>query len=142
MYKHILFAVEFGKGTDLVMNHLKDLMHVCHNPKLSLIHVVELPSYDIYPDVPQEKKEAQYLELATQQLAVVGKKLNVPLIDQYVEMGDPKELITNFIGQHNVDLLIVGHHERHGIYRMLGSTAYALLCHAKCHVLILPYPCL
>ncbi len=49
-------------------------------------------------------------------------------------------IIPEFIKSHKVDLLIVGHHERQGIYHILGSTAFALISHAECDVLTIPYP--
>lgn len=141
MYKHILYAVEFGKGTDNAIEPIMKLINLCHKPTVSLFHAVEISPYDVYRDIPQAEKAASYVTLAKEQLATVGKKLNVPPANQYVEVGNPKELIPQFLTQHaDVDLLIIGHHERHSIYRLLGSTAYASLCHAKCQVLILPYP--
>lgn len=79
-------------------------------------------------------------EQQVKQLAESAKQLNVSAANRYVEIGRPKIIIPEFIKQHNIDLLIIGHHERKGIYHLLGSTAYALLAHAKCAVLTLPYP--
>ena len=62
------------------------------------------------------------------------------MFTMHVEIGNPKEIIPEFIKKYNIDLLIVGHHERQGIYHLLGSTAQALIAHAKCAVLTLPYP--
>lgn len=140
MYAHILFAVEFGKGTDVALDKIKQLIDLCCNPKVSLIHVVEPPYYSIYPNLSPEEQEAQCVELATDQLTAIGKKLNVPASNQHVMVGNPKDIIPSFIKERDVDLLIVGHHSRHGIYHLLGSTAYALLSNAQCHILTLPYP--
>lgn len=68
-------------------------------------------------------------------------KLNSRTPDnQHVEIGNPKVVINDFIKKNNIDFLIVGHHERKGIYHLLGSTTQALLSHAKCEVLVIPYP--
>ena len=136
MYQHILLAVEFGKDDDLIGQKVKKLIDL-FQAQLNLIHIVELPIVDIFPGMPD--KEKRYAELAKEQLAEYGKKLNVSLDNQYVEVGNPKILIPEFIKQHNIDLLIIGHHSRKGVYHLLGSTAYAILSHAKCDVLTVPY---
>lgn len=137
MYQHILFAVEFDKGTYTAKEKLKQFQDKFQS-KISLMHIVEMPTIDPFPEIVN--KEPLYIKQAMSQLADIGKTLNVPTKDQYVEVGDPKIIIPDFIEKHSVNLLIVGHHERHGIYRILGSTAYSLISHAKCDVLTIPYP--
>ncbi|MBA2655320.1 MAG: universal stress protein [Gammaproteobacteria bacterium] len=137
MYQHILFAVELGsRGTYFAAQKVKQLTDMCQ-AKLSLIHVVELPDI-VYPGILYD--EPSCIEHAKQQLAEIGKKLNVATENQYVKVGQPKVIIPEIMKQLNIDLLIVGHHERKGIYRLLGSTAYAALSHAQCDVLTIPYP--
>lgn len=113
----------------LAEQNAKELAEIFH-AKLSLIHVVELPTIDVLPVVLN--KETLYVDLARHQLAKIGKELSIPIKNQYVEIGNPKTIIPNFIKQHNIDLLIVGHHERQGLYHLIGSTAQALIAHAKC----------
>lgn len=137
MYNQILFCAEFGKGTYVAEKKIIEIRDKFQS-KLSLIHIVEMPTVDPFPEIIN--KEPLFVKQAQNQLADVGKALNVPIEDQYVEVGDPKVIIPDYIEKHSIDLLIVGHHERHGIYRILGSTAYALIAHTKCDVLIIPYP--
>lgn len=106
--------------------------------RLSLIHVVELPSIDIFTN--DLNKETLYVDPARKQLYEVSKGFNIPAENQHVKVGNPKTVIPEFIKQHHIDLLIVGHHERQGMYHLLDSTAQALIAHAKCAVLTLPYP--
>ena len=136
MYQHILFAVEFGEKTYLVVEKLKKLVEL-FQAQLSLIHIVELPIIDVFPEIPN--KEQLYVKQAKEQLTEFAKKLNVSAANQYVEIGNPKIIIPEFIKQHKINLLIVGHHERRGVYHLLGSTAYALVSHAKCDVLTIPF---
>lgn len=136
MYQNILLAVEFGKDEYLMVEKVKKLAEL-FQAQLSLIHIVELPIVDIFPGMPD--KEKRYREQAQEQLADYTKKLNIPTANQYVEVGSPKILIPEFIKQHKIDLLILGHHSRKGVYHLLGSTAYAILSHAKCDVLTVPY---
>lgn len=137
MYQHILFPVEFDlKGNYFAIQKINELMEF-YKAKVSLVHVVELPTIDIFPDT--QNKEMSYVDLARKRLAEIGKKLNIPIADQYVEIGEPKVIIPELMKKLKIDLCVVGHHERHGIYHPLGSTAYALLSHANCDVLVIPY---
>lgn len=136
MFNHILFAVEFDKGIYNAEQQIKELRDK-FNSKVSLIHIVEMPTIDPFPEVIN--KEPLYVKQALNQLAIIGNTLNVPAENQYADIGDPKIIIPAYIEKHKVDLLIVGHHERTGVYRILGSTAYALISHAKCDVLTIPY---
>lgn len=69
----------------------------------------------------------------------MGKNLDVPKSHQFIEVGSPTIIIPEFIMKHHIDLLVVGHHEKQGLDRILGSTSYALLAHAKYEVLVIPY---
>ena len=137
MYQHILFSVEFGKGAYEAEKKIKQLRDNFQS-KISLIHVVELPTIELFPEIIN--KEPLYIRQAMNQLIDIGKELNVPIENQHVKVGSPKNIIPEFIKSHKVDLLIVGHHERQGIYHILGSTAFALISHAECDVLTIPYP--
>ncbi|HEV2613482.1 MAG TPA: universal stress protein [Gammaproteobacteria bacterium] len=136
MYENILFAVEFCHSEDVVGQKVKQLAEK-FQAKLFLIHAVELPHADIFPEIPN--KEKSYLDHARNQLKETGQHLNVPIANQHAEIGDPTTVISEFIKQRDIDLLVIGHHEKTGIYRILGSTAYALLAHAKYEVLVIPY---
>lgn len=136
MYKHILFAVEIDSApTQFVELKVKELVSL-FQAKLSLIHVVqEQPK--VYPGFFFDQKA--YVNFARSELDKKGQALNVALEHQHVEFGDPKVLIPEAMTRLNIDLLVVGHHERKGAYRLLGSTAFAVLSNAKCDVLTIPY---
>lgn len=137
MYHNILFAVEFTETAHLAGNKIKKMAEI-FQAKLHLIHIVELPEINIFPDIPN--KEKLYLDEAKNRLKGIAKNLNIPLTQQHVNVGNPRIEIPEFIEHHRIDLLVVGHNERHGIDRILGSTTYALLERTKCEVLVIPYP--
>ncbi len=87
-----------------------------------MLHVVELPE-GVYEELLYDKQSC--IELGKEKLTEIGKKLNIASEDQYVECGNPKKFIPEYMKKLGIDLLVVGHHERHGIYHLLGSTAYA-----------------
>ena len=61
--------------------------------------------------------------------------LSIPEQQQWVEFGKPRYDVVRLADEHKVDLIVVGSHGRHGIQLLLGSTANAILHHAKCDVL-------
>ena len=136
MYKHILFAVEFTKSARLAAQKAVELAKLS-NAKLSFIHIAEVPTYDAFPDIPD--KEVRYAKLAQETLSKWGQEFGVPESQQYLETGSPKIKIVEIAAKLDADLIIVGHHEREGIYRLLGSNAYAVLNNTKCDVLTISY---
>jgi len=49
--------------------------------------------------------------------------------------GAPRQEIVRFAKEQAVDLIIIGSHGRHGLDRLLGSTARSILNDAPCDVL-------
>ena len=149
MYKNILFAVELTHSKYINGQNIRQLADIFET-KLSLIHIIEMPPVDIFPDVLN--KESLYIKQARLELAEIGKNLHVPSENQHIEVGNPKINIAEFTDKNKVDLLIVGHHEREidllitnhyqqeKIYHLIGSTTQALLSLVKCAILILPFP--
>lgn len=136
MYKDILVAIEFSELAYLAGKKAVE-MAKAFQANLSLIHVVELPSIDIFPDIPN--KEKLYLDEAKSKLLSIGKSLQIKEENLHLEVGNPCIEIPEFVEKHNLDLLMVGHNERKGLDRILGSTAYALLEKVKCSVLVVPF---
>jgi universal stress protein A len=54
---------------------------------------------------------------------------------RHVSLGAPKQEIVDFARAQGIDLIVLGSHGRHGLARLLGSTASAVLNHAHCDVL-------
>lgn len=149
MYKNILFAVEFKRSKHLIGENVKQISDI-FQAKLSLLHVVEIPTIDIFPDLLN--KETLYIKQAKQKMVEIGKNLNIHPENQYIEVGNPKVAIAEFTDKNKIDLLILGHHEREidllitnhhqreNVYHLLGSTTQALLSYVKCAILVLPCP--
>lgn len=137
MFENILFAVEFTNDEEKLALQKAKTIADTFSAKLSLIHVVDLPPIDIYDELFNQ--EDLYLQEAKGRLAEIGNQFNIPSENLYAEMGEPRTVIHEFIQKKHIDLLIMGHHERHGIYLFFGSTAEAVVAHAQCPVLILPF---
>src|SRR6266480_3974605 len=97
MYQNILFAVEFSEAANIAGKKVKKIAEAFH-AKLTLIHVIELPAIDIFPEIPN--KEKLYHGEAKNRLSGIGKNMNVPESNQYLEVGNPRIAIPEFIEQH------------------------------------------
>ncbi|HET8807021.1 MAG TPA: universal stress protein [Methylophaga sp.] len=137
LYQHILIAADFSAHTDEVIQRAQALAGP--ETQLCLCHIVEdFPltdfAYEPMISVDSEMRES-LLEAGQKQLAEVGKRYDIDNTHQWVEFGSPGRDIVRIADEHNVDLIVVGSHGRHGIKVLLGATANAILHHAHCDVL-------
>ena len=135
MYKKILHA------TDLSENHYtlcQQAMNIakCFQAKLSLIHVIEIPSSI------QLAQSLGFMELVkplkdqgVATLNIVGESLGILPQSQYVEIGSIKTHIINKINELGFDLIIIGSHTPSHLPNFLSSTAHMLTNHVPCDVL-------
>ena len=137
-YHHILIAIDFSDHHLQVCDKARSLTKQGHT-KLSLCHIVENYivsdfAYEAIGSVSIDMQD-ELLNSAQQRIRNLGKELNIPVENQWVEFGSSRYDIVRLAEQHDVDLIVVGSHGRHGIKLLLGSTANAILHHAKCDVL-------
>ena len=141
MYKHILLSIDFDKEETHVEEKASEVQHIT-GAKLSLIHVIEpvpaiymgdglmVPADYMITEIDLEKRAKNMLKPIADRLKLpdsqVASPVNIDVSDGIIEYAD----------QHDVDLIIIGSHARHGLKRfLLGSTANSVLHHANCDVL-------
>ncbi|MCW5588645.1 MAG: universal stress protein [Legionellales bacterium] len=134
-YHHILCAVDLSDDSHLSLQKVSEFAKK-HGAKLSLIHVIEYYPTTVYQYASSFDVEAKLTQDAENQLARLGRDFSVDSEDQYVMIGSPKFCVPNKAKQIGADLIALGRHGRHGITRLLGSTAQAIANHAECDVLI------
>ena len=66
----------------------------------------------------------------------MGSRLNIAKEDQHVKVGAVKTELLEIADKLAIDLIVIGSHGRHGLGRLLGSTANAVLHGALCDVLV------
>ena len=141
MYKQILLATELAnKNTDIEKKALE--LQQLTQAKLSIINVVEYlsPVYMggemgvLAQNLPTEEVLMQNAEAAIKNAA---NRLNISAEDRILVSGRAADEILSSAEDIGADLIIVGSHGRHGLQLLLGSTANAILHHAKCDVLAL-----
>ncbi|MCP5159020.1 MAG: universal stress protein [Gammaproteobacteria bacterium] len=141
MYQHILFATDFSDAAQQVGKRAWEIAQK-YGAQLSLLHVVEDVNislgggYELLPVLPDLPDEALLQEARTA-LGDLARRLGLGEDTQLwvVSALSTKEGILGAAREHNVDLIVVGSHGRHGLALLLGSTANAVLHSAPCDVL-------
>jgi universal stress protein A len=137
-YQHILVAVDLSTTSQQVALKAQELA-TSNQAKLSVIHVVEvMPMIDINYDMASSPFTVELNQIlisnAEKNLGFFISELKIDPQQKFLEQGDPREII-RVAEENQADLIILGSHGRHGLALLLGSTANAVLHHAKCDVL-------
>jgi universal stress protein A len=137
VYTRILHA------TDLSEHHFKmsqQAVHIakCFKAKLYLLHVIEPPpSLQLAQGLGFAEFDHPIKEDALSVMKVLGEALNIPQSQQFVEIGSIKMHVLDKVSELGCDLIIIGSHTPSKLPSFLGSTAHAVVHHAKCDVLTL-----
>ena len=139
-YTHILMAIDFNKSSEQILAKALDIAEL-NDAKLSMLHVVEYTPPIDYANDPMVINwgiaDNEMLEQAKKSLQQFSKQHSLKNVDLSVEFGRPKHVISQFVKDHQCDLVIIGSHGRHGISLLLGSTANAVLHAMPCDILTL-----
>jgi universal stress protein A len=106
--------------------------------KISLIHVIEYSPYLLTSEPPFSVDfdlEEEFQAKAKRRLASVAQGKGLSESSRYVEVGSPAIEIVRVAQEQAADLIVIGSHGRHGLQRILGSTASGVLHTATCDVL-------
>ncbi|GHA90222.1 universal stress protein [Modicisalibacter luteus] len=135
-YRHVLVAVDLTKDSHKVLERAIPIARR-NNAKLSIIHTLEPLGFAYGGDIPMDLTsiQDQLDEHAKERLADIADPHDIAREDQHVVVGMPDTEIHRFSKEHNVDLIVVGSHGRHGFALLLGSTSTGVLHGAQCDVL-------
>ncbi len=141
-YTHILVALDFSSHANQALARALEMARH-YKAKLSLIHTVENISYPSMDYDPLMVDPAEFMAIdqqvfdnATARMEKLAASLDYPDVQQQVLWGPAKSTILSFAEAQDVDLIVAGSHGRHGIARLLGSTATAIANSASCDVLV------
>ncbi len=138
IYKNILLAIDLHPACDEIVAQRAVALVKQTQAKLTVIHAVEhINAYGVaqaYPAVVD--LEHELVVEAKKQLEELTQKWGVISLDQEVQIGSPKTVILGKAEKINCDLIVVGSHGRHGLTRLFGSTATAIMHYTPCDVLI------
>lgn len=136
-YQNILVALELNDNADKTLLQKAQTIQAQFGGKLTLVHAVEhVGNYgaaygaSVGFDIEEElRKEAESIMTKT------AASLNLEKDQQVIRSGSAKQVILEEAEQLKTDLILIGSHGKHGVQLLLGSTANAVLHHAKCDVL-------
>jgi universal stress protein A len=132
-HKHILAAIDLHDNYKEILNYAKKTAQK-HSTKLTAIHV----SPNILSSMPYAYDfQAQIEKDVKQDLSKLEKEFDYPGFSTVLAFGSPKDEISKYAEENNVDMIITGSHGKSGIELVLGSTANGILHRAKCDVLTL-----
>lgn len=142
-YHHILLVTDLLPDADIVAQKAKQIVTNRPGSKLSVLHIVKdtmvgfgyelVPASSLYDEIDDERcqearaKLAQFLE--RNELTAVNSEVTTAISNS--------EGIVNYCAKNNVDLLVIGRHERHGIAAWIsGATADNILPNVPCDSLV------
>lgn len=139
-YSHVLVALDFSEVSDRIMQRALDLARL-YEARVSLLHMVDyLPPLgfadDFTPSPAVLIDEQELVERGARSLARYAERFGLGAeTERIVQIGSPRQEIVAIAAQRGADLIVIGSHGRHGLRRLLGTTASAVLNDAVCDVL-------
>lgn len=137
-YQHILIASNLSEDSKHVAARAKNIAEHS-DAKLSIIHVIE-PNPLIYGGgefaIPVEESLRENIEKeARQKLDKQSEQLGIPSEQRWVKYSFTTQGIIDLVKEIQVDLIVAGSHDQHGIELLFGSTAISLLHEMPCDIL-------
>jgi universal stress protein A len=139
-FRHMLVALDFSPTSERVLQRALDLAGSTR-ATLTLLHIVDyLPPLgfadDFTPSPAVMIDEQNLVDGATRTLERYAERFGLADgVARVVRVGTPRQEIVRLATERGVDLIVIGSHGRHGLRRLLGSTANAVLNDAACDVL-------
>lgn len=142
-YQHILLVTDLKNDADLVAIKTKMMLNANPNAQLSVLHIIQdnmvgfgyelIPESSIYDGIDKERHQAAQLK-SQQLLTRHGIDSSDITINTAISSSDG---IVSYCRSHQVDLMIIGRHERHGLSALFkGTTIDNILPDIHCDVLI------
>lgn len=138
-YRHILVAVDLTDNSAALVARAQDIQALSQ-AKLTLVHVIDyapmiyaggefaLPvDIDTFDDSISKASQAKLLELA--------HHCKVNEADCQLLHGEKENELVQLAENLNIDLLVVGAHDKQGFSRLFSSTADSLLHALPCDIL-------
>jgi len=136
IYRRLLVVVDLSEDSVVIGRRAQTLANAV-GAEMELLHVVEFVPVEPMGEtlMPSVQIEDELLERARQRLATLAGDLGVPITAARVEAGNVKSEIVRVAKERNVDLIVLGSRERHGLSILVNFTEDAVLHAAPCDVL-------
>jgi nucleotide-binding universal stress UspA family protein len=135
--RNILLATDFSHSSDAALAHAASIARR-YDAKMFVAHVIRP---DVYQLVPPEvttitlEQTRRYAEQQMAGLLISGRLRDIPH-QVLLGTGELWPVLSELLGQHEIDLIVVGTHGRTGVRKLLlGSAAEEIFRMASCPVL-------
>jgi universal stress protein A len=133
-YQRILAAVDLRQDSRTVAARACEIA-ASTGGVVQLLHVAQLVAMEPMGDMPLVQIDDQMLALARRQIEALASELGLPVGASTVEAGSARSEILRHAREHNIDLIVIGCRERHGLSLLLHRSEGSLLQAAPCDVL-------
>jgi len=136
LYRRILVVVDLTEDSLFIGRRAQELA-ITLGAEIELLHVVEFVPVEPMGEtlMPSVQIEDELLERARQRLTTLATDLGIASSAVHVEAGNVKSEIVRIAREHNVDLIVLGSRERHGLSILVNFTEDTILHAAPCDVL-------
>lgn len=136
VYRRILVIVDLTEDSLPIVRRAQAIAAQL-DAELELLHVLEfIPLQPVGETLmPTVQLENQLLAQARTRLSALAGTLGLPDAHCQVEVGSVKSDIVRVARERNIDLIVLGSHERHGLSILINLTADTVLHAAPCDVL-------
>lgn len=145
-YRNILVPVDFSPHSLFALKRAVKLARR-NDAQLTLLHIVDsavpLDTYDTFGMTPQyaySEIEQELFDASVERLNQLAQNCGYDKVKAETLWGFPKTTILSYAEAQQSDLIVTGSHGRHGLERLLGSTASSLASKARCDVLVAKLP--
>jgi len=136
VYRRILVVVDLTEDS-LVIGRRAQALASALGAEMELLHVVEFVPVEPMGEtlMPSVQIEDELLARARQRLTTLAADLGLPSSGARVEAGNVKSEIVRVARERQVDLIVLGSRERHGLSILVNLTEDTILHAAPCDVL-------
>jgi universal stress protein A len=135
-YRRILVLVDLSEDS-LAIGRRAQALAAALGAEVELLHVVVFVPVEPMGEtlMPAVQIEEELIERASQRLHEIAAELGLANAPVHVEAGNAKGEIVRVARERQVDLIVLGSRERHGISVLVNFTEDTILHEAPCDVL-------
>jgi universal stress protein A len=135
-YRRLLLVLDLNADSITVGQRARDVA-AATGATVELLHVVEFVPVEPMGEtiMPAVQIENELLERAGARLRAMATELGLPQAPCHVEAGNVKSEIVRVARERQVDLIVLGSRERHGLSILVNLTEDTVLHAAPCDVL-------
>jgi len=130
-YQHILVSIDLNEDYSKVIEKAINLRsEKCRLSILNCVNQVSYPvDYDHSLSATHFRQDFQNAELEINR-CISRYNIAIEPDDIHVTTGNPGKAICRYAKEHNVDLVVMGGHGKHGIALLFGSSSSEVIHHA------------